>query len=169
MSIAESRELACKQIAFARDYTCHLLEDISPEEWFQIPPGASSHLAWQVGHLAMAEYGLTMLRIRGKLPEDAELISNDFLRCFTKGSTPVADAAAYPSPTEIRHVFDAVHATALDEIPRYSDSLLQEPLPAPTAVEATKLGSLFFCPAHEMLHAGQIGMLRRMLGKAPLR
>jgi hypothetical protein len=31
------------------------------------------------------------------------------------------------------------------------------------------MGSVFVCSAHEMLHAGQIGLLRRLLGKPPLR
>ena len=38
----------------------------------------------------------------------------------------------------------------------------------PKKVE-TKLGALFFCSVHEMMHAGQIGLLRRLLGKSPLR
>ena len=32
----------------------------------------------------------------------------------------------------------------------------------------TKLDSLFWCAHHEMLHAGQIGLVRRLLGQAPL-
>jgi len=39
----------------------------------------------------------------------------------------------------------------------------------PYAVHANKLGGLIFCSHHEMLHAGQIGLLRRLLGKQPLR
>ncbi len=161
--------IAKQQLVFARDYTCQLFEDVAESDWFVMPEGAVSHLAWQMGHLAMAEYGLTLMRIRGKEPSDAEFISNDFLRCFRKGSTPVADPSAYPPPTEIRLAFDRVHEQALKEIPGYTNEQLAEPLPAPTAVYATKLGSLFFCPLHEMLHAGQIGTLRRMLGKSPLR
>ncbi len=161
--------IAQQQISFARDYTRQLLEDVAEDEWFAMPAGAVSHLAWQMGHLAMAEYGLTLLRIRGKEPTDAEFISNDFLRRFQKGSTPVADGSTYPSGAEIRLVFDRVHEQAMREMSSYTAEQLAEPLPAPTAVTATKLGSLFFCPLHEMLHAGQIGMLRRMLGKAPLR
>ena len=163
------RELACQQIEFARQYTRELVSGVADHDWFTIPVGNVSHIAWQVGHLAMAQYGLTLMRMRDRRAEDEQLISKDFLRCFKKGSEPVADASVYPSPAEIRSVWEGVHQQALSEIPTFSNSLLSEPLPAPTAVYPNKLGSLLFCSAHEMLHAGQIGVLRRQLGLPPLR
>jgi hypothetical protein len=39
----------------------------------------------------------------------------------------------------------------------------------PFAGFPTKFGSLLFCSHHEMLHAGQIGLLRRLTGKLPIR
>ncbi len=158
-----------RQIEFARAYSSQLIDTVDYEDWFRIPDGAVSHIAWQVGHLAMAEYGLTLLRIRGKEPSDAEFITNAFMRCFKKGSTPQSDPSAYPDAPEIRQVFDAVHDRALQEMESYTLEDLAESLPAPTAMYETKLGSLFFCPMHEMMHAGQIGSIRRMLGLEPLR
>ena len=73
------------------------------------------------------------------------------------------------SPQEIRDCLAAVHQQALIELPKYTDEELEVQLPEPHAAFDTKLGSLFFCHAHEMIHCGQIGMLRRMLGKDPLR
>jgi hypothetical protein len=146
-----------------------LLEGVEPDEWFHPVAGGVTHLAWQVGHLAMAQYGLTMLRVRGKEPEDGELISNDFIRRFMKRSTPTPDAAQYPPREEILSVYHRVHERALQELARYSDEDLQDPVPEPYAVFPNKLGSVFFCSAHEMLHAGQIGLIRRQLGKPPVR
>ena len=161
--------IAINQIAFAREYTKQLLEGIGDDDWFRMPTDGVTHLAWQVGHLAMAQYALTMIRIRGKEPSDAAFITNDFLRAFKKGSSPVGDATVYPPIDEIRGVFDRVHEQALTELADYHDDQLNEELPEPHAVFNTKLGSVFFCSAHEMLHAGQIGLLRRLLGKEPLR
>ncbi|MCP4191784.1 MAG: DinB family protein [Planctomycetaceae bacterium] len=162
-------DIAIKNLEFAREYTRSLLKDIEPEDWFCQPTEGVTHLAWQVGHLAMAEYALTMIRIRGKEPEDAEFISSDFFKQFKKGVTPAPDPSQYPAPGEIRLVFDRVHERALEELQGYSDEDLEISLPAPTSVFDTKLGSVFFCSNHEMLHAGQIGLLRRLLGKAPVR
>ncbi len=162
-------ELAKKQIEFARGYTCELFENVQADEWFSIPEGAVSRLGWQMGHLAMAQYGLVLLRIRGKEPDDTAFITNDFIRCFKKGSTPVADPSAYPAAEEIRTVFDSVYQHCLAEIETFTVEQLSASLPAPTAVYENKLGSLLFCAMHEMLHAGQIGALRRQLGRDPIR
>jgi hypothetical protein len=162
-------EIATKNIEFARHYTNLLLADLDPNDWFRQPSDGVTHIAWQVGHLAMAEYALTMIRVRGKEPEDQSLISNDFFRLFQKGSSPEPNAAAYPPVAEIQQVFQKVHAQALAELAGYTDEQLDAKLPEPHAVFDTKLGSVFFCSAHEMLHAGQIGLIRRLIGKTPLR
>ena len=163
------RDLAIDKIKFARNYSLQLIEATPVEQWFWMPAEGISHIAWQVGHLAMAQYGLTMIRMRGKLPEDAQFIDNDFLRTFKKGSTPVADPQRYPSPQTILDTFHAVHAQAVKELPNYSEDELAEKLPEPHAVFDTKMGSLLFCSAHELIHAGQIGLLRRLMGEEPLR
>lgn len=165
----EHINIATKNLDFARQYTLSLLEDIQDDQWFRMPEGSITHLAWQVGHLAMAEYALTMLRIRGKEPSDREFMSNDFFRRFQKGTQPDADPTTYPAIEDILKTFHAVHARAMEELAGYADADLQESLPAPVALFENKLGSIFFCSNHEMLHAGQIGVLRRLLGKAPVR
>jgi hypothetical protein len=82
---------------------------------------------------------------------------------------PTPSADNYPSPAVIRSTFDAVHEAALQAMAGYGNVDLEESLPAPTAVYPNKLGSLFMCSAHEMIHAGQIGLLRRMIGLEPVR
>ena len=161
--------LAIQQIEFARNYTLSLLADIAAEEWFKIPPTCSTHVAWQVGHLAMAEYGLCLFRQRGRSEVDLTLMTSSFRKAFSRGTTPEADPAKNPSPVEIRSVFDKVHAQALLELPTFTAEQLAEPVDMPYAAYPTKLGSLLFCSHHEMIHAGQLGLLRRMLGKQPVR
>jgi len=162
-------ELARQQIQFARDYTLSLLEDIEEARWFWQPPGHGTHVAWQVGHLAMAQYGLCLFRMRGRRPGDTELMSSSFRKKFSKGTTPDPDPANNPSPAEIREVFHRVHRQAMEELPTYSETVLHEPVDMPYAVFPVKLGGLFFCAMHEMIHAGQLGLLRRLMGKATIR
>jgi len=162
-------ELARQQIEFARHYTLGLLENIDPTEWFVQPGGTTTHLAWQVGHLAMAEYGLCLFRQRGRQPVDMELMSSKFRKTFSRGTTPDPDPARNPQPVEILNVLQRIHVQMLAELPDFSDEQLDEPIDQPYAVRATRLGALYFCSHHEMLHAGQIGMLRRLLGKQPVR
>lgn len=146
-----------------------VVAEIDEADWFTMPAGCPTHVAWQVGHLAMAEYGLCLFRQRGRQEIDAELMSSSFRKQFSRGSVPEADASKYPSPAEIRATLDRVHAQVLAEAASFTADQLKEAVEAPFAVEATKLGALLFCSHHEMLHAGQLGMLRRLLGKDPIR
>lgn len=161
--------IACRQIQEAREYTLTLLDGLSDDDWFRQPAEVTTHIAWQIGHLAMAEYGLCLFRIRGRRPEDLDLMSSKFRKQFSRGSTPKADSSIYPSPADIRAVFDRVHDQAMAELADCSEQDLNETIDEPYAVYNTKMGALFFCAHHEMLHAGQIGLLRRLLGKPPVR
>jgi hypothetical protein len=160
-------QLAVEQITFARGYTVRLLDATDPTDWFR-QPGGVTHLAWQVGHLAMAEYRLALNRIRGPRPGDATLISPEFIELFRRESTPDADVAKYPSVAEIRAVFDRVHVQTLRELGELDEAELEKPVAPPHTVAKTKFWSLLWCAHHETLHAGQIGLLRRQLGRPPL-
>lgn len=162
-------DLAQKQLEFARGYTLTLLDGIAADEWFRQPPGLPTHLAWQVGHLAMAEYGLCLFRQRGRAEVDSELMSSKFRKQFSRGSQPEAAPANSPSIDEIRGVFERVHKQVLLELPTFADTDLDTPVDMPYAGYASRFGALLFASHHEMLHAGQIGLLRRALGKAPVR
>jgi len=162
-------EVARKQIEFARGYTRSLIADIEDEQWFTVPAGCVTHVAWQVGHLAMAQYGLCLYRIRGRRSEDAELMSSAFRKKYFKGTTPDPDPAKNPTPPDIRGVFERVYEQTLTEMASFDEAELQTPISEPYAAYNTKLGCLLFCSHHEMMHAGQIGLLRRLLGKAPIR
>ncbi|RLT03959.1 MAG: DinB family protein [Planctomycetota bacterium] len=162
-------ELAIGQIRCAREYMHSLLTDLEPYDWFRQPTEGVSHLAWQIGHLAMAQYGLCLFRMRGRADVDQNLMSSAFRKKFSKGTTPDPDPLKNPSPPDILHVFERVYEQAMLELPTFSDSVLDEAVDMPYAVIATKFGGLLFCAHHEMLHAGQIGLLRRLLGKAPVR
>jgi len=162
-------ELAAQQIAFARSYTKTLLADVDDDLWLTMPAGASTHMAWQVAHLAMAQYGLCLFRQRGRADIDRELLPRGFVQKYGKGSTPDADPAKNLAPEAIRETLERVNAQATEEMAGYSAEQLAEPMDEPYAVYATKLGALLFCSHHEMIHAGQIGVLRRLLGKEPVR
>src|ERR1044072_946930 len=151
-----SLELAIQQIEFVRGYTLSILEEIDQGQWFTMPAGCPTHVAWQVGHLAMAEYGLCLFRQRGRQEIDTQLMSSSFRKQFSRGSVPQSDASQYPTATEIRSTFDRVHAQVQLEASSFTAERLSEPVEPPFAVEPTKLGCLLFCSHHEMLHAGQL-------------
>lgn len=169
MDDATRLDIARRQIVAARQYTESLLVDLESSSWFIQPATVSTHVAWHVGHLAMAQYGLVLFRQRGRQAGDSDLMSSRFRKQFSKGSQPDPIVENNPSVEEIRDVFARVHHQALDELDHYCLEQLDDPVDEPYAAFATKYGALLFSAHHEMLHAGQIGLLRRLLGKTPIR
>ncbi|MCO8123878.1 DinB family protein [Stieleria sp. TO1_6] len=160
---------AIGQIRFARDYTLQLLDATPTEHWYTIPAGLPSNLAWQVGHLTVSQYGLLMFRLRGRQPEDLELIPGKFRKAYGRSSIPNADPAGQPTPEALKERLNRVFESSLEELDRVSIETLFEAVDMPYAVYPIKLGAVLFCPLHEHIHAGQIGLLRRALGLDPVR
>jgi hypothetical protein len=161
------QELVLKQMSLVRRYTTELLDQVDPADWFNMP-GQVTHIAWQVGHLALAEYFLLLDRVRGPLPQDEDLFPKGFRPLFTRLSEPTPEPSAYPPASEIRAVFDRVHQQVLQELPLYSDEMLDQPVNREHRIFTTKIGAMLWCPQHEMSHTGQIGLIRRILGNKPM-
>src|SRR3954471_18874181 len=104
-----SISLAIQQIEFARSYSLGIINEIDEADWFTMPPGCPTHLAWQVGHLAMAEYGLCLFRQRGRAAIDREIMPGDFRKAFSRGSMPETDSTKFLPAADIRTTFDRVH------------------------------------------------------------
>ena len=160
---------AMGQIQFARDYTKQLLDATPRDLWFTVPEGLPTHIAWQVGHLTVSQYGLLMFRIRGRQTEDLDLIPSRFRKAYGRSSTPNADASKQPSVEELIERMDQIFEAGLRTIQSVSAETLLEPVEMPYAYYPIKLGAILFCPMHEQIHAGQIGMLRRALELDPVR
>lgn len=160
---------AIGQIHFARRYTLELLDATPSDRWFEMPAGLPTNIAWQVGHLTVSQYGLLLFRIRGRAPEDLELIPGKFRKSYGRSSVPSADAAAQSSPAELLDRMARVHAIADELLAEIDGQSLLDPVDMPYAVYPNKLGGILFCPLHEQIHSGHIGVIRRALGLEPVR
>ena len=166
---AEMLQAAIGQIQFARSYTLELLEKTPQELWFNIPDGLPTHVAWQVGHLTVSQYGLLMFRLRGREPEDLDLIPGKFRKAYGRGSAPSSKSEGQPNPDELLERLARVHHSSLAVLSAIQPQVLLEPVDMPFAAYPIKLGAVLFCPIHEGIHAGQLGVLRRAHGLDPVR
>ena len=137
--------------------------------WLRQPKEGVTHVAWEVGHLAVAQYGLALKRVRGEKSTDVTLISPEFLRRYGKGSLPSPDPQENFAVQEIRDVADHVHTQVLTELADFTDEQLAAPSEPRHPIFQTNLGALQWCAQHEFIHAGQIALLRRLFGADPLR
>ena len=171
-SETQAAEMLCGaigQIQFARRYTLELLENTPQEQWFTIPDGLPTNVAWQVGHLTVSQYGLLMFRIRGREPDDLELIPGRFRKSYGRSSIPNPDPAKQSTPDELLERLARVHTASLEVISSIDAHTLLEPIDMPYAAYPIKLGAILFCPIHEGIHAGQLGVLRRAHGLESVR
>jgi uncharacterized damage-inducible protein DinB len=162
-------QAAIDRLAMSRRRVQEFIADLSVDEWFWHPAEYTTHIAWQIGHLAVSEYNLCLRRVRGRTKADETLIPDSFIEYFKLGSQPVAGSVNYPPVAEIKRVFDAVHAQALQELAALSDEELNVPVEQPHPVFKTKLGAVDYASGHELVHNGQIGLIRRLMGKQALR
>jgi hypothetical protein len=156
-----------EQMVVTRDYTERLLRDIPPSRWLEIPPGGISNIAWQVGHVAIAGYRLGLTRIRDPRPADEDLIPTTFLKWYGKGTVPSADPVQNETPASLERVLDSVHRQVLKESLGWKDEDLESECLLPHPIFSKKIDSLWWYVRHEAIHAGQIGLIRRMLGHDP--
>ena len=168
-SVLAMRDAVIGQIDFARRYTLELLENTPEELWPVVPKGASSHIAWQVGHLAVSQYGLMLFRQRGRAEGDLELMPGWLRKRFGRGSLPPTDPTEIPSRATLLECLSKIHVASMAALPSFSAEQLLQPTEMPYAAFPIKLGALLFCPLHESIHIGQIGILRRMHGLSPVR
>jgi hypothetical protein len=157
---------ALDQIDFARRYTRERIATVPLTQWFTIPPNGVTNMAWQVGHLAFAQYRLCLLRLRPRTLDDEALVSERFIETFSRDSDP--GAISGQTAEEIFETFDRVHARVMDEVRDYPDADLDLPPLIPHDLFNTRIASLRYCPLHEMIHCGQIALIRRMLGQKPI-
>jgi hypothetical protein len=163
------RDAVYGQMDFARRYTHGLLEEVPESLWNTIPAGATTHIAWQVGHLAVSQYGLMLFRQRGRAEGDLELMPGWLRKKFGRGTMPPLEPGDIPSKAELLASLDRIHLAAMSNLPTLTYAQLSEPTEMPYAVHPIKLGALLFCPLHESIHSGQIGLLRRMHGMESVR
>ena len=160
---------AIGQIQFARRYTLSLLEATPRDRWFEFPDGLTSNIAWQVGHLTVSQYGLLMFRLQGRQDEDLPLIPSKFRKAYSRGSTPSSDPAKQISGDELFDRMMTIHQRSMAVLQSVDPAILLEPIDLPYAAFPIKLGAILFCPLHEHIHAGQIGVIRRAFGWDPVR
>ena len=163
------RDSVLLQHQWARQYTLALIQSIPEPLWYVIPTGMCTNLAWQVGHLGVAQYGLMLFRQRGRSEGDVTLMPGWLRKQFGRGTSAPTDADSMPSPGVLIQHLDDIYQQAIAEVSQSTVGRLREACDIPFCVYPNKLGALMLAPIHEAIHAGQIGTLRRAFGLEPLR
>jgi uncharacterized damage-inducible protein DinB len=156
-------------ILFAFEWTQTQLQntfDAIPREQFlhQPFPGAN-HALWTMGHLATVDQ-FFLKTLAGRDPSLFEKYKTIF---FAK-SKPSPNAADYPPFEVVNDYFQTSRRDFRAWIESLDDERLSAPFPPEFQRFASTLGN-FLCRLvwHEGMHYGQLTVLRKSLGLAPIR
>ncbi len=166
--MTQSERLA-EQLDGTREWTLKLLDGLSPDDWcFQPAPGLP-HALWLCGHLAVAQHLLVHVRCLG-----GACVDDSFANHFPIGA-PVLSTVEhdYPSVDSVRRCMTETHDKTCEAIRGMSDELLAEACMGAEGKThphyTDKCGAVSHCNRHEAFHAGQLALIRRLLGKPFLR
>ncbi|MEX0885989.1 MAG: DinB family protein [Phycisphaeraceae bacterium] len=160
-------QLVRDQWDVTRRYTLMVLDHMPRARWAEMPPCVASHVTWQVGHLTLTQAGNALAGVCGVAVDG--LLPEGYRELFGKGSRPLAEAERYPEPEAMLTSLARVHARLMDALGTLDDAVLDEPASHSTGMVHNKLDMLLWMVRHEMLHVGQIGLIRRALGMDPYR
>ena len=152
------REL--RTFRFLLGYGELLLSDVTESEMTAQPVDGMNHPAWVLGHLAIA-----FDRHAEYAGVERELRNWDSL--FGMGSTPSADADAYPSKDELLKAWKAAGERFAAAVESANEAALQTPTegplvgPFPTTADFLS----FSLTSHTSIHLGQLSAWRKAMGR----
>jgi uncharacterized damage-inducible protein DinB len=157
------------QILTAYDWTQTQLQKvfdaIPREQYLHQPFPGANHALWTMGHLATVD----QFFLKSVAGRDSALFERYSTMFFAK-STPSPNADSYPSIDAVREYFDASRKAFRSWIESLDDERLAAPLPAEQQRFAPSVaGMLLRLLWHEGMHYGQLTVLRKSLGLAPVR
>lgn len=147
----------------------HLLSwfvsDLSDADLLVRPVPGANHIAWQLGHLVIAERGLGSNLPGASYPELPAGFADQH------GAKTAADdgPAGFLTKNEYLGLYNKMREATMANLAKLSEADLDTPNTGNLAKFAPTLGALLQLVAnHTLMHAGQFTVVRRKLGKPVL-
>lgn len=143
------------------------LADINDDESNKRVEQNMNHIKYLAGHLVNAQYGIAELA-----GADVNRKWDDLFAGLSK--TKALDNFDYPSIEEIKNEWNQIFPKIKDALQKMPEETLNKEIPGSflkdSGIFDGTAGDLWaFMNEHQMYHIGQIGILRRGLGKAPMK
>jgi len=161
-AVAMSVQDTLRELAQKVRYTVDVnVKDVSHAESLTQPRPAGNCSNWVLGHL-LAIYS----KVLPMLGEQS-VIAMDRIKRYDRYSAPMVDAAEAIPFEELVAAWSTTCDRVDAGIARVSDEMLRQPVPeSPSAnPNETVHSMLFTIMFHQAYHSGQLGLLRRLVGK----
>jgi hypothetical protein len=138
-------------------------DDLAPDEYLHRPTDKANCAAWLIGHLALSDRSV-LERLGAK---DLPALPDGFQKRFSRDEG-CPQAGDFGDVSQIWPVFEKHRNALINTVQRAPQELLDRPVEKPHPMFAT-LGELAnFMALHVAMHAGQITIIRRSLGRPPI-
>jgi len=160
-------ETAGEGIAYAATAARQMIDlytsDLKGGDWLHRPWPKANCAAWIVGHLVLASRRALMHLGATDLPPLPDGFDKRFARDeAAPGASDFGDASV------LVPLFDKHHDLLADVLRRTSSDTLNKPLENPNPRFGTVGEFAGYMALHAAMHAGQITLIRRSLGRPPL-
>jgi len=136
--------------------------DLKPEEYLHRPVPKGNCAAWILGHLILSERR-PLLLLGADLPPLPEGFEGRFPR-----EESAAVAADFGEVSLLLPLFDRHRSLLIETVCNATQEQLDKRLEKPHTLFATVGEAANFAAQHATMHAGQITIIRRSLGRPPL-
>ena len=148
-----------------KDMVAMYLGDLSDADILVRPVPGANHIAWQLGHLIMAEQ-----RMLGIVPGATfPALPAGFAEQHGKETAAAEPPRGFATKAQYLELFKRTRQATQDALERLPEADLDKPVEGPMARLAPTVGALLLLAStHTMMHAGQFSVARRKLGKPVL-
>jgi hypothetical protein len=137
--------------------------DLTPAEYLHRPTPKANCAAWVIGHLTLSERG-ALKALDAALPE----LPDGYEHRFSQAEG-CPQAEEFGDVTGLMALFNEHRTRLIGAVKRATGEQLAKPLEKPRPPIFTTAGDLAnFMAVHSAMHAGQLTMIRRSLGRPPL-
>ncbi len=156
-------------LRWSRGFLEQLVAPFDGDDWFHRVDDNTNHALWIVGHLAIVDNVMA-----GRFAPESKIDEPDGWKdLFWKGSS-IQPKESYPPVADVLAFFRERRENFLKVVENLDDEVFSQPGPpkddpSPIAGAPNTGETFIFLARHESLHGGQITMIRRALGHAPLR
>lgn len=141
-----------------------MVDDLTPPEFSAQPIPGGNSVAWIMGHLANTLAG-TAKRLGAT---DGPTLPTELAGKFTTTRRMADTQTDLGTPAELISLFDAGLTAVIGVLPNLTADQLSQPPRGRAPFSTTEGAAIQFGASHIILHAGQISLIRRALGKPPL-
>jgi hypothetical protein len=160
--LMNTHEAIISNLHSSRYIMTRYLQDLSDADLLVRPHPDAHHSAWQLGHLILSECHM----VRGVSPQYAFDLPTECIAKHDKAAASRSQLADFYTKDTYLSLMEQVREATFSAVKHFSQDDLSLPGPEAMRSYAPKVGSVFLAIAnHEMMHSGQLAVVRRVLGK----